>query len=245
MKKFSVIIHSRERVTLLENLLISIQATTTNKADIEVIVAYDFDDTPTAARVSLWSERFKDLSVQFHGRVRSKQLNKDYINWMTKNFTSGKYIWGVNDDVLFQTPNWDVLAWDLLEAYLKDKPDGVVYGQTDDGTLNKPAIGIFSCFPIISKVAADAMGGFFDDEFWSWNADIAVYYVYERLGRIIDLRDTIKVEHLTHHHGTNKRAIDSIGINMRDLHNECGAWGPDTYIGRDVERITKWMDKFK
>src|SRR5882672_9760370 len=110
--RFSIILPSRERVQLLVNLLVSISNTTTNKEQIEVLIAIDDDDKDTLSVTANFKEYFP--FCRFYTCKRSNQHAQDYYNYLSKR-AIGKYLLALNDDCLFLTDGWDSLIWDKLE----------------------------------------------------------------------------------------------------------------------------------
>lgn len=238
---WTLIIHTRDRIELLTKLLDSIQRTTHEPRNLEVIVLYDIDDTAMHRAAPRLGVQYSNINAKFCDRERSAMMNRDYINYAVKLWANGKYIFCLNDDVEFKTDSWDTIAWDKLQVYLKDKPDGIVYAITDDRTPGKPAGGHFTCFPIISQVATVIMGGFFDDEFPAWNADIAAHFVYSRINRVLDLREVIAA-HISHHAGVRDK--DVIDFRMADL-TQTGPQDPSMFVQRDVDRLMEHINAFK
>jgi hypothetical protein len=240
--RFSLIITTRKRADYLKNLIASINKTTVNKAEVEVHISYDNDDDVTARAIGEIVGKYPELQLQFHRRERSIWMHRDYINWTIFNFAHGKYILSFNDDVLFEKHNWDNLAWDKLEDYIKDKPDGVVYGNVEDGETSKANAapwtgGNFTCFPLISRAAIDGLGVMFDDEFEAWNADIAIYMVYNNLGRILDLKNEIILKHLSTHSGRrNKDELDEETISRHG-----NSPPPHCFVERDTEILRRFI----
>ena len=134
---FSVILASRERVSLLDSLLKSLEANTADKVNTEVIVCVDDDDVTTRR----YSERLKSSCsfARMVTRPRTRNLNDGYLNWAWRNFATGDYIVICNDDCVFSTPNWDQIALAKLNRFLEDKPDGIVYGWIEDALIERAA----------------------------------------------------------------------------------------------------------
>lgn len=235
---------TRYRKALLNNLIRSIDKTTKDKSEIELHITYDDDDIETNEFSGILVKRYPRLKLLFHKTRRSEWMNRNYVNWVANNFCSGKYLLNLNDDVVFLTKDWDELAWNKLEDYVKDLPDGVVYGITEDNELDKvnhKPYENFSCFPVISMTGVKALGGFFDNEFMSWGSDIAIYSVYERIGRVLDLRKEIELLHISVH--SKRRIPDEVYQEMLGRmkeeqidHNEL--------INRDVAKLIKYTDSF-
>lgn len=241
--RFSLMITTRKRAVFLTNLMDSLNNTIANKKEVEIHINHDTDDTETRDLELVFKEKYPELIITFHSKERSPWLIRDFVNWSIDNFATGKYILPLNDDIVFKNNNWDELAWVKLEDYLKDKPDGVVYGLTEDNETSKkhnsPSNGgAFTCFPLISKAANEACGGYSDPEFKSWGADMALYRTYSALNRICDLRNEINIFHISVHSG--RRPKDEVFAEMAS--NCAGALPPETFVGRNVRRITDWIN---
>lgn len=238
MPRFSVIITTRERVKMLNDCMNSIRDTVSDFANVEIIVMSDNDDADTTT--TMLNPRSHFPKVRWYSRQRSRWMHKDYINVGAK-IAEGKYVVSVNDDVVFRTKDWDRLVWDRLEEYLKDKPDGVVYGQINDGMTNRPPHETeFCCFPLISKKAIDAMGHMFNDRYMAWSADIAIYHVYKNVNRVVNLKDIFYIEHLSDLEG--KRPKDAIDVNTEQISNNEHTIDPGATIGDDTAKISRYLN---
>lgn len=195
--KFSLILNSRERPILLKNLLKSIKQTTKNIDEIEVLIACDNDDT--ISRIVSYDLKNDYSFCQFYFRERTKNLNASLNELYNK--SSGNYIFVLNDDVEFLTPDWDTLAYQALQEYTGAKLDGIVYGKIRDNSSDK-VNDLYSPFPIISRPAADALGYVVSPLWISWGADLHIGRIFgkEGIDRICDL-SYIKVSHVLHTDG--------------------------------------------
>lgn len=223
---FSIILASRERVSLLKNLIKSIKETASDISKIEVLVAIDDDDTDTHLETSQISKNYN--FVRFESRKRSRFLNLDYINWLATDHSTGKYLIIVNDDVEFKTKHWDDIIREKLDVYLADKPDGIVYGYIDDGHKNKNGLG-YCCFPLVSKAGVNASGICMPPECAAWNADAILWRIYVRIERICDLSD-VKLAHFSYHNGT--RDCDNINLHVQSLSQEPHTVNIGTYYDK-------------
>lgn len=212
--KFSIVLPSRERPQLLTNLAQSIQDTTTDISNVELLVGIDDDDNST-------HEIVLDLKVKFpfmkiFSRPRSEWLNRDYHNWLYFNFANHPdYIIAANDDCEFQSPNWDKIAEEKIEEYLKDKPDRIMYAFVHDNLPQRFGMN-YSCFPMVSKEGVKALGFVLNNEFRSWVSDQIVWQLYHSIGRTTDSQ--ILVAHLSYHcNGIRER--DSTSHHVEMLHN--------------------------
>jgi hypothetical protein len=243
--RFSLMITTRKRVEFLKNLMDSLDKTISNKKEVEIHINHDTDDIETRDIEQEFKTKYPELIIDFHSKDRSPWLIRDFVNWSIDNFAKGKYILPLNDDIVFKNENWDELAWLKLEDYLKDKLDGVVYGLTEDNETSKKIHspndgGAFTCFPLVSMAAIKACGWYSDPEFKSWGADMALYKTYSAVNRICDLRNEINIFHISVHSG--RRPKDDVFLEMAN--NCAGAADPNTYVGRDVRKITDWINTY-
>lgn len=192
---FSIVLPSRERLTLLEKFLDSIEQTTSDVSQIEVWIALDWDDAESVNSIRRLNKSYS--FSQFLVTDRQNNLSEGYYNKLAK-ISKGRFIQVLNDDCIFSTKNWDEIAIKTLERYQRHFPDGILYGKVqDDGGHH------YSCFPLLSRQAIGAMGWFFHPEMTAWGADIHLYEVYSKVNRIIDL--PYMVNHFSHHNGKRQR----------------------------------------
>jgi hypothetical protein len=233
---FSIVLASRERVGLLENLLNSIHNTTNLKDRVEVLVGVDDDDQQTLH----FTRRFELPMVRFVVRPRSEKLNEDYLNYLYRNFSRGRYLVVCNDDCLFSTPGWDDIARQRLGEYLADKRDGVVYAWFADSLLKREYGMNYCCFPLVSRRGADALGFMLHGLFYSWGADIAIWRVYNAVNRICDLSEIV-IDHISHHSGKRERDELSHRVERISLKSEMDPAELD--VSGDVARLKEYIER--
>ena len=209
-KKFTIMFPTRERPDLLKDLLDSILKTTSNTEDIEVLIAYDNDDEVTKkfiAAYKCWSKW-----VNWVECARSLNFSRDYYNRMAK-MATGEYFIICNDDAIFETQNWDVLAEQEILRRSGGR-DSVFMGWIEDGLGQYRAQGFsdYCCFPMIGRDGYEALGVVFPERIPTWGADIWIASVFGIIGRIYKLPITIR--HLTPHNGT--RPVDHVQQRIRD-----------------------------
>src|SRR5579859_1894550 len=96
---FSFIIPTRNRVESLRRLLDSIEANTTDLAQLEIVLVVDDDDQE--------SLRFRYPGVRLK-RVKVKPgLTMGGLNMAGYRQSTGKYVLLLNDDIVLRTPDWD------------------------------------------------------------------------------------------------------------------------------------------
>mgnify|MGYP001603292023 CR=1 FL=1 len=207
----SIVLASRERTVLLNNMLKSIQDTVSDKNRIEVLVGIDDDDVQTKKAVIVMRRKYS--FVKFYSRQRSGMLNRDYLNWLSMDHSKGKYIIISNDDTEFKTPGWDDIICRKMEAYLADKPDRIAYGFMSDALLNRQGLD-YCCFPLVTIEGARTLGFAIPSEYPAWSADVALWQIYKAAGRTCDLSE-VMIEHISIHSG--KRHRDHISHHVERL----------------------------
>lgn len=220
---FSIIFPSRERVSLLATMIDSIGNQSADLSNVEVLVGIDDDDKATHEAKPQLETTYPFCKL--YSRSRSRMLNQDYINWLAS-MSKGKYLIICNDDARFATKNWDKIAVAKLDEYLKDKPDGIVYGYISDLLIDRHGMG-YCCFPLVSSAAYKILGWAMPGEYPSWNADIVCWEVYRAIGRLLDLSE-ITIEHISYH--TGKRARDHISHNVEYISRAGPTWRIDLSI---------------
>lgn len=226
---FSIVLASRGRVGLLRNLLQSIQRTTSDISKVEVLIGVDTDDKPTMDSVCHVQNDHPFCHI--YPRVRSRNINNDYLNWMYQ-WTSGTYIIALNDDAQFMTQNWDTIILNKLTAYLNNKPDRIAYGYLSDGLNEKYGMG-YCCFPLVTRTGCEALGYVLPPIFNGWNADVACWRVYDAVNRVCNISE-VKIDHISYHTGT--RPKDEINHWMKQISEECPI-GRNYDITQDVAKL--------
>jgi hypothetical protein len=112
----SVIIPSRKRPEMLNETLYSIYSLANpNNVNFEIIVKIDFDDHETLDYIKNWSNDYENLfflvSSRKKGFINLVDFQEDMID-----LAKGKYILIANDDLTFETKNWN----DILQSKLTD-----------------------------------------------------------------------------------------------------------------------------
>jgi hypothetical protein len=214
---FTIMIPTRKRPIMIQNLLFSIYHTAKNKNQVETIVMYDEDDIVTCKKIEELKLIYINFPVRFIERPRHYSINNSYYNGMAK-LSQGEYLVSVNDDTTFMKFNWDIETIDKLNKYMLDKPDGIVYGIVEDSDFCKKRVraGInFSCFPLISKKAVNTLGFFFDPVFPKDGADWDIFGLYSKINRVVDLRKEFIIEHISVRSG--RRVKDELDSDLLPL----------------------------
>jgi glycosyltransferase involved in cell wall biosynthesis len=211
----SIIIPTRSRQERLAKLIESIFSLAKYPDLVELVLVYDNDDEETRDLLNQFQGIFNRQNLIVLNRDRSHNLNNDYLNFAACH-TSGKYIWGLGNDNLIITDNWDEVLLEKAEEFLKEKHGRVLYGYVSDDIHNTGDINTVGgcCFPLVSREAYEALGWFFPPEITKWGADHWLWMIYKALpeNRMLDLREHLKVLHFCHHNGSAPR--DEVNMEM-------------------------------
>lgn len=140
--EISIILPTRKRTKTLINSLNSLLARASDTSRIEILIAYDDDDTESKEFFSTtWSDYIAQCSatskIYETPRYGYLKLNR-YVNFLGRN-ASGRWIMFWNDDALMLTDNWD---------------DEIIKHNGWFGLLRMPCVNQnhpFALFPIIPR----------------------------------------------------------------------------------------------
>jgi hypothetical protein len=197
--KFSLILPSRERASLLANFCRTVEENTFDKENIEMLVACDDDDKETIETL----KNMKYPWLKYYVRPRGNSISRDYQNWLYPH-SKGEYLFVLNDDVELKTKNWDQIALQKIQDY--PHKDGIFCGWIADDTKVRirDKKDAYSCFPLFTRKAVNALGYLMNEYYGGWSADIFIYNVYKEIDRILDMSE-ILVQHYTHWLGNRER----------------------------------------
>lgn len=170
----SVLLPTRERVPLLHHMLSTLYATASDPDNVEVIARIDADDKPTIDYLQSL-ERVKCVQGDRLGYA----LNARMVNECAVEAT-GDLLLVANDDLEFQTPDWDL----KLKAAASWYPDGI-FDLGVDTVLNNENF----CFPCTSRRVVEILGCFFDDRLLY--PDIWMRDVMMRFGRAVRVPEVV------------------------------------------------------
>lgn len=162
----SVLVPTRGRVGLLHTMLSTLYASVSDRNNVEVIARVDDDDLRTLD--------YLQMSAPAHVECIRKErvgyaMNARMVNECAAEAT-GDLLLVANDDLEFQTLDWDV----KLEAAASVYPDGI-FDLGVDTVLNNDNF----CFPCTSRKVVDVLGCFFDDRLLYpdiWLRDVMVTF---------------------------------------------------------------------
>ncbi len=165
--EFSLILPTRGRPELLGRLFDSIMDTTAAIENIEVVLGIDDDDIETQ-RVSHESLVIKKAIVP-RGSTMGSIVDACFQS------SSGRYIAGINDDVILRTPEWDKIVSNIYGKYADD----ILLIHTNDLIFKER----LCTFPILSRRACLEIGicpGFYR----RYKIDDHIYDTYNLLSHL-------------------------------------------------------------
>lgn len=235
---FSIVLNSRGRPHLLIDLLNSIFTGAASSNSTQVIVGIDNDDIQTLQSVPLIRATLADFQDNIIIEVGDRPTNLHVaINKLSKKAT-GKYIFILNDDVLFLTKGWDEKISIQIEDKLKECHDRILYAAVNDSSIDKANHQNYASFPIITKEAADCMGSIMHENFVGLGGDVCLYRIFEQIDRVL----FVKGVHLDHiFHSSLERVVnpDKTAADMRQntRENPADPWTQD--ISKEVRLLNE------
>jgi hypothetical protein len=236
----SVLVPTRGRPRNCKRLIANIQDTVSDINNIEVLFAYDKDDSLTIRELSGIPTLNKPY--KFFGKDRSDHLNRDYYNDLASK-ASGLYLFAIGVDVEIKTKNFDLLLEKKIEEYLKNKSDRLAYIQvSEDGSEAK-----HPCFPLITKECFDLTHMYFHPQLLSWGADRCLYEIYSNndIKRILKIPE-VHIEHLSYHDGSGQ--YDETAKSMKErffrdpnCHNKVSNY----IVPQNIKMIKEYIEKIK
>lgn len=200
--------------------------------NVEVIIGIDEDDIESQEfvfdGVNLKKHTFTEHIGDFNGHA--------YRNNILAKLCQGDVLWILSDEIVLHTHGWDEIAAEKIE----DSNMQVWLGQTNDFVItdrgvekqkNPATNAIFSCFPMMSKKAHDALGYFLTPAFRGWGCDsyLELLFGHAYIRRMLDLT-MIDVEHFT---TESKVRMD---VYKEDIDNMVKA-GDAKYLANDIVMV--------
>lgn len=182
---FSFVLPTLGERKLVRKFLDSLERTTHDKKNIEVLFAIDEGKTDIIDYVKSFRYSF---SIRFFERPQTKDFSNDYYNYLA-NFTNGKNIIAFNDDAWIRTQNWDEKILRAIKEYgwsiyMLDIPD----------TARIKYMNNFPCFPCVSRRAMNTLGWLLCKDVPMYPADKVTHAVYYESKRIIPIKNVL-IEH--------------------------------------------------
>lgn len=171
--KFSLLIPSRGRPSLLRDFMRSVASTADKLSDVEFLIKIDEDDDSEYDK--MLNENFKTINYRLFVEKRSYNLSDDYYNYLAKR-SSGDYLWILNDDCILGTPHWDT---SILELDKKNQINGRIFylGVAVSGT----SIEQFSPFAMITRTTFEVLGYVQHPMVRNWDGDVVLWNIFKKL----------------------------------------------------------------
>lgn len=113
----SIVLPTRKRVEFLNDALYSIYSLADqNNVNFEIILKVDFDDIETLQYINNWSNEYENLYFIVNSRKQGFASLVDAVEDMI-DLAKGKYILAANDDLTFETQNWNTILEDRLKEF--------------------------------------------------------------------------------------------------------------------------------
>ena len=255
MASISIMVPTRNREYDIIRLLDSIKNTAHNTSNIEVVVTHDNDDLDSKRVLNAAKDVF-DFKIDAYEQVKDtvKPFNlSECFNCMAAK-TTGDFLWALNDDAFFCSEGWDSILLSSAEKYLADKPDKVAYIAAGDSTNSKSTLESYCCFPIMTRNSYNVLGHFFHKEMTTWGADCSLWYVFDAIGRNLNLTNEIIIDHKTFHFnianpedGTMRVIRDSPSFYMESDFYASSMSVVDCVekiASKDIRKLRQYIDSF-
>ncbi|GEM_PF-1543101 len=202
MINFSFICPTRNRVQRIQRLFQSIIDTTARLDQIEMVLAVDDDDIESQ---NITCDKFKITKT-----ILPKGSTMGALNQACFDVSCGRFVSGMNDDVVIRTKNWDQIALNAFAMY----PDDIVLLHINDMLFQER----LCTFPILSRRACLEIG-LCPTDYKRYRIDDHIYDIYNMLAylgykRILYLPDVI-FEHENYQTDKGKPGETFVGKNER------------------------------
>ena len=121
MKKFSILIPTRKRITVLKETLLTIENQTKNKNLFEIIIGIDTDDQETKKFIDDYKKNSQiDIIITLMERGKGYQDQPLRLKKMVLS-SNGEYLIHFADDMKLLTPSWDSVLEQKIDSLPPDK----------------------------------------------------------------------------------------------------------------------------
>jgi hypothetical protein len=238
---FTLFLNTRKRVKQLEECIKAAENTAFDIKKIEFIITADDDDIETIDYLNKINERNSFEFKTIIGK-RITNLIKSYNNMTSQ--AKGKYLFVLNDDAEIKTKHWDKIALEKIEQYKKDNniSDDIIYGSTEDNSIDRDKDKEYCSFPIISSEAVRTLGFFMYEDFVGLGGDSSIYKVYKEINRVVDLKE-IELDHVYHNNIINIINPDLTAHEMR-VNTNNNYVNPYTFdVSNEVQKLKYIINK--
>ncbi len=162
--KISLLLPTRGRPHLLERLFHSILDNTRQLKNVEIIMCLDDDDPQ--------SHKINEPRLNIVKLIGSRSTMGDY-NTRCLNHSSGDIIILLNDDLTFETPNWDRTISDFALTI----PDGIFMAYPNDTESRRG----MCTFPIMTRKTCEVLSNPYPKEYEALYIDQHILDIFIRL----------------------------------------------------------------
>lgn len=189
----SILIITRGRKDSLKELVDSIVSNAYDIDNIELFFGYDSDDTETVNYIGELKARLNVREIVYN-RTNNSPINKHeyFLNPMAK-ACSGKYIWGINDDVVIETKHFDLHLENEIESFLKNRKSRILLAKANERlsslAVDHSQVGHvvnsyyqfdYAFYPIMTRETVDLLGFFVPPELPNTGADIYLGMIFNK-----------------------------------------------------------------
>lgn len=221
--RLSIVLLSRHRRVLLDNLLKSLAKNTIRPELLDVIIGMDTDDMESLGESPRIEQQYSFCTTMF----RTRQINMhDYINFMAR-ASVGEYVMVLNDDCEINTYGWDQAVRHEINQLEEKWPDKIFYIGTNDNSIDKVGSREYASFPMLSREAINA-GLFMNPDFPCHGADVATWRIYNELGRVYHSQ-AFEINHVLHASVESLQRKDDTALYMiqRTMTSQNNYWTSD------------------
>lgn len=230
-KLLSIIIPTRDRLDLLEKLLISLNEKIEEHDLIEVILISDIDDFSTTNLIKKYMENSKfNLKNIITEQKPILDLPNDYYSLGLKNSEETYFKWILGNDCELNSIYPEKILMSLLDEKKDilnniDTNQQYYYIVISDDTHWKPDGHVNNshdscCFPILSSNYCTDFDEFFPKDYRTWGGDNVLYEMVTKNEKftIIHLYDKISITHYSAHNKKYQR--DALYYRMSQNRND-------------------------
>lgn len=146
-------------------MLESVEATTQNLAQLEVVLVVDQDDQESIS--------FEYSGVPLKRVVVQPGLTMGALNMAGYKAAAGEYLMLLNDDVVLRTPGWD----EQVLAAFRSFPDGIVLTHVNDLLFRDT----LATFPFVTREFCSLTGGICPEGYVRYRIDDHIHNIFDLL----------------------------------------------------------------
>jgi hypothetical protein len=173
----SILIPSRDRLSLLNETIYSLVSNARNPEKIEILIRLDFDDFSTLNKITEIKTRLQDKII-IGNRFRGYKDHFIFLNELAS-VSSGEFLFTWNDDTFMETKNWDDEVLKYSGQFVVLKPE---HNMSSLAGFNGNPIYPKKWFEIIGHIALNSQTD-------NWIHDIST-----KLGIVKDVNIKIRNE---------------------------------------------------